>query len=202
MLKIGLTGGVGAGKSRVLSWMEKAWNAGIIRTDEVAHQIMEPGAEGYVRVVKALGETILDGEGRIDRPALAALIFRDAQARRAVDAITHPLVWEKVRQELFLARKKKTYPMMVVESALFDAAALSFLDEIWYVFASEKIRIERLMESRGYSLEKCRSILASQRTDEEFRRISTRVIVNDGEWESTEKALEKLCRELEKVMEK
>ena len=76
---------------------------------------------------------------------------------------------------------------MVVESALFDEASLTFLDEIWYVYTPKEIRIERLMESRGYSREKCRSILANQRTDEEFRRHSHRVIVNDGNWEKTER---------------
>ena len=100
MLKAGLTGGVGAGKSRILSWMEKTWGAGIIRTDEVAHQLMEPGEKAYIRVTEELGTSFLDQEGRIDRPALARLIFQDGQAKKTIDRITHPLVWESVKQTL------------------------------------------------------------------------------------------------------
>ena len=84
MLKAGLTGGVGAGKSRILSWMEKTWGAGIIRTDEVAHQLMEPGEKAYIRVTEELGTSFLDQEGRIDRPALARLIFQDGQAKKTI----------------------------------------------------------------------------------------------------------------------
>ena len=187
MLKAGLTGGVGAGKSRILSWMEKTWGAGIIRTDEVAHQLLAPGEKAYNRVTEELGTSVMDQEGRIDRPALARLIFQDGQAKKTIDRITHPLVWESVKQTLLSAEETKKYEVMVVESALFDEASLTFLDEIWYVYTPKEIRIERLMESRGYSREKCRSILANQRTDEEFRRHSHRVIVNDGNWVKTER---------------
>lgn len=192
MLKIGLTGGVGAGKSRVLSWMEEEWGAGIIRTDEVARQLMEPGQEGYHRVVRALGTSFLDETGRIDRPALARVIFQDEEARKTVDGITHPLVWEEVKRALVLAEEEGKLPMMVVESALFDEGALSFLDEIWYVYASEETRIGRLMESRGYSREKCRDILASQKSEQEFYRLCGRVIANDGDWENTQKLLQEI----------
>lgn len=189
MLKIGLTGGVGAGKSRVLTWLEKEWGAGVIRTDEVARKLMEPGEEGYVRVVKTLGTSFLNEAGVIDRPALAQLIFQDEQARKTVNEITHPLVWKKVKQALALAEEENRYSAMAVESALFDKEALSFLEEIWYVYASDEVRIKRLMESRGYSREKCLSILASQRSDQEFRALSSWVIDNTGDWEGTEERL-------------
>lgn len=199
MLTIGLTGGVGAGKSRVLAWLEKEWGAGVIRTDEVARGLMEPGEEGYVRVVKALGTSFLNQEGVIDRPALAQLIFRDHQARETVNAITHPLVWEEVKQKLALARKEGRYSVMVVESALFDESALSFLEEIWYVYASKEVRIQRLMENRGYSREKCLSILASQRSEQEFRALSSLVIDNTGDWDKTREKLAERIRERKKA---
>lgn len=195
---IGLTGGVGAGKSEVLSWMEREWGARIIRTDEVARQIMEPGQEGYLRVTKALGTSFLDEQGRIDRPALARLIFRDEAARNMVNAITHPCVWNTVMQELnrnVLTEKGMT-EIAVVESALFDEQAAAFFDELWYVYAPEEVRIRRLMEGRGYSRERCEQMIKSQMSDQEFRRLSSQVIDNGGSWEETEKELRVLQRRL------
>lgn len=194
MLTIGVTGGVGAGKSRVLSWLEKEWGAKVIRTDEVARKLMEPGEEGYLRVVEALGTSFLDKDGVIHRPALAQMIFQDERVREMVNSLTHPLVWKRVRQELLLGKEERKVPVMIVESALFDESALSFLDEIWYVYAPEEVRIRRLMESRGYSREKCISILASQRKDWEFRELSNQVIDNQGDWEKTEERLGELMR--------
>lgn len=188
MLRIGLTGGVGSGKSRVLFWMEKACGAKIIRTDEVARQLMEPGREGYRRVVETLGNSFLDERQRIDRAALAEMIFRDKRAREAVNGITHPMVWEQVKRDLSLAEEGE-YPMAVVESALFDETSLSFLDEIWYVHASEETRMARLMESRGYSRKKCEAMFSSQKSDREFYQCCAKVIENDGDWEKTEETL-------------
>ncbi|MCI9594733.1 MAG: dephospho-CoA kinase [Lachnospiraceae bacterium] len=188
MLRIGLTGGVGSGKSRVIFWMEKVCGAKIIRTDELARQLMEPGREGYRRVVETLGTSCLDGEQRIDRAALAEMIFQDKRARETVNGITHPLVWEQVKRELGLV-KEDEYPMAVVESALFDETSLSFLDEIWYVHASRETRMARLMESRGYSREKCEAIFSSQKSEQEFCQFCAKVIENDGDWEKTEEVL-------------
>lgn len=198
---IGLTGGVGAGKSEVLSWMEREWGAKVIRTDETARQIMEPGQEGYLRVTKALGTSFLDEQGRIDRPALARLIFRNEAARNTVNAITHPCVWNAVMQELnrnVLTEKETAEaklhipPVTVVESALFDEHAAAFFDELWYVYAPEEVRIKRLMEGRGYSRERCEQMINSQMSDQEFRRLSSRVIDNGKSWEETEKELRTL----------
>lgn len=189
MLKIGLTGGAGAGKSRVLSWLETERGAVVIRTDEVAKQIMEPGEEGYVRVVETFGKTVLDKEGRIDRPALAAIIFKDEGARDKINSITHPLVWERVRREI---AGRDAAEFVVVESALFDKQSAAFFDEVWYVYAPEEVRIQRLMETRGYTRERCVSMLSSQPSEQAFREISSRVIINNGDWDKTAEALSAL----------
>lgn len=188
MIRIGITGGVGAGKSQVLGWLKERWGAKIIRTDDVAKALMEPGREGYRQVVEALGTSFLKEDGTIDRPALAQIIFRDRKAKETVDQITHPLVWTAVRREQDQALAEGC-PAVVVESAVFDGNSCSLLDELWYVHAPEEVRIRRLMESRGYSRERCRSMISSQFSDQDYRSISSLVIENGGDWEDTKKQI-------------
>ena len=190
MVKIGLTGGVGAGKSQVLQWMNNYAGAKIIRTDDLARRIMEPGEAGYIQVIEALGNSFLDQEGRIDRPVLAELIFNNKEARTVVNAITHPLVWRMMKEELqegeYTGQK-----WIVVESAIFNEHAIACFDEIWYVYAPDEKRIKRLMEGRGYSRKRCEEMIASQCSDAQFRKISHWIIDNGGSWNQTEEQLKK-----------
>lgn len=193
MERIGITGGVGAGKSQVLGWLEERWGARIIRTDDVAKALMEPGQEGYEQVVAVLGNSFLKEDKTIDRPALARIIFQDAKAKTAVDKITHPLVWKAVK-EAQEAALHEGCPAVVVESAVFDGNSFLLLDELWYVYAPEDVRIRRLMESRGYSLDRCRSMISSQFSDLDYRSISDVVIENGGDWEYTKEQIDSKMR--------
>ncbi|MDO5351010.1 MAG: dephospho-CoA kinase [Lachnospiraceae bacterium] len=188
MRRIGITGGVGAGKSQVLGWMKERWGAKLIRTDDVARALMEPGQAGYQQVVEALGTSFLKENGSIDRPALAQIIFQDQTAKAAVDQITHPLVWKAVEEELEAALQEG-YPAAVVESAVFDGSSFLLLDELWYVHAPQEVRIRRLMESRGYSRKRCESMIASQFSHQDYQAISSLVIENGGDWEDTKEQI-------------
>ena len=183
MKRIGVTGGVGSGKSQVLDRLTVRWNVPVIHTDLVARAVMEPGQEG------------LRQDGSLCRPALARLIFQDSQARETVDRITHPLVWKLVQEELDRLDGQGT-AAAVVESAVFSCEAAAMFDEIWYVWAPEEVRTLRLMESRGYSEERCRSMIASQDSDQEFRALAGRVIDNSGSWEETAAEIDKVMEEL------
>ena len=195
MKRIGLTGGVGSGKSQVLDRLTVRWNVPVIHTDLVARAVMEPGQEGLRQVVAALGDSFLNPDGSLCRPALARLIFQDPQARETVDRITHPLVWKLVQEELDCLDGQGT-AAAVVESAVFSCEAAAMFDEIWYVWAPEEVRTLRLMESRGYSEERCRSMIASQDSDQEFRALAGRVIDNSGSWEETAAEIDKVMEEL------
>ena len=167
----------------------------MIHTDLVARAVMEPGQEGLRQVVEALGDSFLNPDGSLCRPALARLIFQDPQARETVDRITHPLVWKLVQEELDCLDGQGTVAA-VVESAVFSREAAAMFDEIWYVWAPEEVRTLRLMESRGYSEERCRSMIASQDSDQEFRALAGRVIDNSGSWEETAAEIDKVMEEL------
>ena len=94
---ISITGGVGSGKSEVLRVLQEEFDAEIIKADEVAHQLMEPGKKGYQHVVEALGDSFLNKDGSIDRKKLAALIFQNKEAVETMNAIIHPMAWEVIR---------------------------------------------------------------------------------------------------------
>ena len=195
MKRIGITGGVGAGKSQVLERLSSRWQVPVIHTDLVARAIMEPGQEGLRQVVEALGSSFLEPDGSLCRPALAKLIFEQPKARETVDRITHPLVWRLVQEELDrLENQGKA--AAVVESALFDQESAAMFDGLWYVWAPDEVRTSRLMESRGYSLDRCRSMMASQQGDEEFRRLADRIIDNSGSWEDTAARVDRLMAEI------
>lgn len=173
---IGITGGVGAGKSSVLAILREDFGAHVILADEVAHTLMEPGSEGLAAVVQTLGDSFLAADGSVDRQKLAALLFRDDGARAALNAIIHPLTWKAIVSEAIAASER----LIVIESAIFDTAPVGFFDELWYIYTTKENRIRRLMESRGYSREKCEAVIAAQYTEEQFRALCGRVIDNNG----------------------
>lgn len=179
---IGITGGVGAGKSSVLEILRNKFGARVILADLVAHDLMEPEMEGLKRVTEALGTSFIQEDGSVDRKALAEIIFNDTKALETMNSIIHPMVWKTIEEEAL--RCKET--LVIVEAAVFDTAPEGLFDEMWYVYTSEENRILRLMESRGYSREKCVSIIEKQDSEAEYRARCGRVIDNNGSAENTE----------------
>ena len=185
---IGITGGIGAGKSSVLEILETKYGAKILLADLVAHELMEPGSEGLKRVVDALGNGFLKGDGSVDRKALADLLFRDPQALKQVNSIIHPMVWEYMKS----SARESEQSLIVIEAAVFDTAPAGLFDEIWYVYTSEENRIRRLMESRGYTREKCESIIKRQDPEAAYRKMADRVIDNNKTAKETEQQIKEI----------
>ncbi|WP_434311427.1 dephospho-CoA kinase [Hominifimenecus sp. rT4P-3] len=174
---IGITGGVGSGKSEVLKLLEQEYGAHVIQADLVARELMEPGEASYQAVVKAFSEAICKPDGSIDRPKLADIVFQNPEKRELLNRLTHPLVKQELRRRILLFPGKLT----VLEAALpVEAGFREFCDSIWYVYAPEAVRLERLQKGRGYSREKCQEIMKSQLSEEEFRAVSDVVIENGG----------------------
>lgn len=190
MRVIGLTGGVGAGKSLVLSILENEYGAEVIKADEVARELMEPGEEGYELIVTALGDSILKPDGSIDRKILSQCIFRDERIRNAVDRIIHPLVWKFIKGKISSSQAK----LIVVEFAIMGEKAEVGYDEMWYVYASEEVRIRRLLENRGYEEEHSKRIMASQAAESEYLARCDRVIKNDGSMEEIRDQLAQILK--------
>lgn len=181
MKVIGITGGVGSGKSRVLEILKQEYGAQVIQADLVARELMEPGGAGYEKLVALYGDRILAADKTIDRPRMAALMFHDDEMLQTVNGIIHPLVWASIRRQI----EGSDSELVVVEVALPDENHRDIYTELWYVYTSEENRMARLLEGRGYSREKTRSVMDSQLPEEEFRRMADAVVDNNGSLEDT-----------------
>ena len=192
---IGVTGGVGAGKSTVLNYLEKRYGAKLILADLVGHEVMEPGHEAYEQVVKVFGQEIVSENKTIDRKALGAIVFEDEKKRMILNRIIHPAVRQEILRRLEEA-KLSHLSYVVVEAALFlEENYDAFCDETWYIYTDEKIRRQRLKESRGYSAERIDQIFRSQKTHEEFQKRCLFMIDNNGSEEETFRQIDRRMKE-------
>lgn len=191
MKVIGMTGGVGSGKSTVCQVMIDEFHAAVIYTDEVARKLMNKGEISYNLVLEQYGADILAEDGQIDRPKLAKLIFSDEEERKRINSFSHPYVKQYVMDQIANYKAEGKYSYIVVETALpYEACLTEFCDEIIYVTVSDEIRKQRLMESRGYSEQKIIDMLKSQLSEEAFKAVCTKVLVNDKGIEAIKEQLQ------------
>jgi len=180
---IGLTGGIGSGKSTVADILE-ALGAKIIRADSVGHEVYRPRTQGWQRVTEAFGRDILAPDGSIDRQKLGAVVFSDAHARAQLNAIVHPLIAAEIRRRIEAHRAAGSLEPIVVEAAvLIEAGWLSLVDEVWLVVADRDVVIDRLGKQRRLAPEEARVRIAAQLGDAERQRYAHVVIRNTGSLE-------------------
>lgn len=183
---IGITGGVGAGKSEILKYLKEKYGAVVVEADKVGHLLMEPGGACYYRIVEKFGSSILNGDQTINREKLGKLVFADEALLTDLNRIIHPRVKSYVVSEIAKERAYHRTELFVIEAALlledhYDAVC----DELWYIDTSQDVRKVRLMESRGYDEAKIASICANQKTREQFMAACQVVIDNSGELAQT-----------------
>ena len=190
---LGITGGVGAGKSTILAYLSGKYQARVIELDKTAHDCMQPGSDCYKKIVDAFGRTILSEDGSIYRPALANIVFTDRKKVEQLNQIVHPAVKTYIKEENKKEEEKGKVPFIVLEAALLlEDHYDEICDEIWYIYVSDDVRMERLARSRGYTPEKIRAVLKNQMSDEEFRRFCQLVIDNSSDnVENTYKQIDK-----------
>lgn len=196
MKLIGITGGVGAGKSQVLSYLASRCRCRILLADEVGNEVKLPGQPCYEQLVELLGKDVLAEDGTIDRGRMAEKIFADAGLLSRVNGIIHPAVRLYILQEVEKERSLGNVDFFFLEAALLIEEGYDrVVDELWYIYADEEVRRGRLKESRGYSDAKIDRIFRSQLSEEEFRRHCQRVIENNGDLQET-------CRQIDEVLAK
>ena len=182
---IGITGGVGSGKSRVLSYMEEQFNAFICQADHVAWELQTPGQRYYLQIVEHFGREILHDDETIDRKKLGQIVFNDNEALLVLNAIMHPAVKEEIRNRICNASENGCEYFIIEAALLLEDNYKQICDELWYIYTDEKTRRLRLKESRAYSDEKIDAIMASQLSEEIFRKECQIVIDNSGDFEDT-----------------
>lgn len=192
MIVLGITGGVGSGKSRVLYDLKENYNAYIVEADKLAHELMEPGKDIYNEVVKVFGKDILSKEEPyfIDRAKLGGIVFNDKEKLETLNSISHPLVKKHIVEDIASKKKKGDCKLFVIEAALLIQDGYDKIcDEIWYIWVSKEERIKRLMASRGYTREKCISMMNSQQSDEYYERYANFTINNEFDYTNSSNQL-------------
>ncbi|MGY1842887.1 dephospho-CoA kinase [Modestobacter sp. SYSU DS0875] len=177
MLRIGLTGGIGSGKSTVAALLAER-GARVVDADRLAREAVAPGTAGLAEVVAAFGDGVLAADGSLDRPALAAIVFSDPAARARLDGIVHPRVRSRAA-ELVAAAPADAVVVQDVPLLVETGQAGSY-DLVLVVEAPLETRVSRLV-GRGLGEDDARARVASQATDEQRRAVADVVLVNDGD---------------------
>ena len=177
---IGITGGVGSGKSTVIKLMCENCDAKAILAEEIGHEALVPGSATYEKITEHFGKSILDKNAEIDHAKLADVIYSDNTEKEFLNSVVHPYALDRIREEIKAWRQTET-PLLIIETALmFETGCDALCDEVWLVTADESTRIDRLSRSRGYSEDKSRAIIAAQQPDSELAERCDRVIENNG----------------------
>lgn len=186
MQVIGITGGVGAGKSAILEYLEQNYRVKNLIADKIAKRLMEPGSECYRKLLKFLPVEVYNDDETINRGALSAAIFSSDELRSRVNEVMHPAVKEYIIGQIAEQERMGILDYVIIEAALLiEENYEEICDELWYVRTSEEIRKKRIMRSRGYSEEQVESMFKSQLSDSEYRKHCQVVIENDGTREET-----------------
>lgn len=198
MKVIGVTGGIGSGKSALLLAIQEKYNCKVLFADEIANFLKEPGQCCYEKIVALLGFGILDESGKIDNCKMSQVIFNDSALLEAVNKIVHPAVYDYILQAIADAKKAGDVDYCFVEAALFiEAGYKAFADALWYIYVPKDIRIKRLKESRGYSEQKISDIMNKQLQEEAFFEACDVVIDNSHGLEETMEQVQKALKTYE-----
>jgi dephospho-CoA kinase len=191
VLKIGLTGGIGSGKSTV-SALLAARGATVVDADRIAREVLEPGTPGLAAVVTEFGAEVLTPEGALDRAALAAIVFTDDAARGRLDAIVHPLV--RARSAELVSAVPPGAVVVNDVPLLVETGQAGSYDLVLVVEADPETRVSRLV-GRGLSEADARARIAAQATDEQRRAVADVVLDNSGTQEQLAEQVERFWRE-------
>ncbi len=180
---IGLTGGIGSGKTTVAAMLEEL-GATVIHADTVGHETYQPHSEGWQRLISTFGATILSPDQTIDRKKLGAVVFSDPQALARLNAIVHPLIFAEIQRRLAAYRSAGHIQPVVVEAAvLIEANWLPLVDEVWLVVTSQDAVVDRLGKQRGLLPPDVAARIAAQLSDAERQRHADVIIHNTGSLE-------------------
>ncbi len=183
---VGITGGVGAGKSTVLDYLSSKDRILVKKADEIGRELTDNDIELRRKLKNLLGRDVIRDDGSTDRKKMAELIFKDPDLKEKVNALIHPAVREKILEERDRAAHSGNIDVFFIEAALLiEEGYDKICDELIFIYADRDIRIKRLISSRGYTEEKAESIINSQLPDETYKKYCRHIIDNSGSFENT-----------------
>ncbi|MGO9061406.1 MAG: dephospho-CoA kinase [Candidatus Binataceae bacterium] len=196
MLTVGLTGGIGSGKSTVAKMLAEL-GAPSFDADKVGHDIYSPGRPAYKDVIAAFGEGIVAPDGTVDRKKLGPIVFADPAQLKRLESIVHPRMFERMREMVADMRAQGVKAPIVIEAAiLIEAKWQPLFDEIWLVMAPRERVIERVELERGLKREQTEARIKAQLSDDERRKHASLVIDNSGTVEDLRSKVAVLWQEL------
>jgi dephospho-CoA kinase len=192
-VRVGLTGGIASGKSTVSAILREL-GAVVIDADQLARDVVEKGTPGLVDVVDEFGPGLLTPEGDLDRAAMGALVFNDESARKRLEAIVHPLVFERI---VALEADAPEGAVVVHDIPLLaESGRAETFDAVIVVDAPAEVQVERMVRDRGWSEEDALARIAAQATREERRAVATYLVDNTGSREDLRREIEKIYAQL------
>lgn len=195
MLRVGLTGGIGSGKSEV-SGLLAAKGAVVVDADLVAREVVAPGTEGLRRVVAEFGEQVLHADGTLNRPALGALVFADPERLQRLNAIVHPLIGARTAELTAAAEHSRAQVLVHDVPLLVESGLAEMYDEVVVVAADAAVQLRRLVQSRGMSETEARQRIAAQAPLADKLAVATHVIRNEGSLQDLAEQVDELWDEL------
>lgn len=186
MKVIGITGGIGSGKSQVLDYLYDEYGATIVKADEVAKKLQKKGKPCYEEIVRHFGREILDARNELDRKALSRIVFANKTELDILNKIMHPAVKEEVRHLIAKEQKKNTNFFFLEAALLLEDHYEEICDELWYVYVSDENRMKRLKYTRGYTTERVEQIMQNQAPKDMFFNSCDRVLDNNGTFLETQ----------------
>ncbi len=186
MKVIGITGGIGSGKSRVLYHLKDEYNAYIIEADKLAKSLMMPGNDAYIKIAEAFPEAVPAENAPIDSKILAGIVYNDSKKLELLNSIVHPAVKDYIKKDIIEKSADENCPLYFIEAALLiEDGYKDICDEMWYIRTDFEVRIKRLAEYRGMDREGAMAVIANQKPDEFYTKYSDFIIDNSGDFDDT-----------------
>lgn len=194
-MNIGLTGGIATGKSTVASLLAER-GANVIDLDRIAREIVEPGQPALARIAERFGQAVLREDGTLDRKKLGAIVFSDANERKALESITHPAIRAVMKERMAKYEQEEPEKLVVVDvPLLYESRLESYFDHVMVVYVPRDEQLRRLMHRDGISAEDARKRLDAQMDIEEKKSRADIVIDNTGDAEHTKRQIERWMRD-------
>ena len=192
---IGLTGGIACGKTTVSNILRKL-GAVIIDADKLSREVVSKGSPTLNEIVFEFGASFLLENGELNRKKLAQLVFSNSEALKKLNQIIHPIIGQKIKNEIKWNKENTNYHVIIVDAALLiESNLIKLVDELWVVTASEAIQIKRLNERDGLSESEARLRISNQMTLEKKKKFANKIIDNSASLERLSEIVESLWKE-------